>query len=335
MKALVTGGTGLLGSHIAAALVEQGHEVRALARRTSDARYLESIGAGIVWGDVEDYETLPQAVAGADIVFHAASRVALGWGEWEDFERTNVKGTEDLLKTSAEAGVSRFLHVSTTCVYSRLPGPATPLVETSPREASCTPDTYYHFSKLKAEEAVFGCQEQGKLNVTIIRPETIYGPRDRYGTDRMYSHVSKRIVLWPGKSSPLRAPVYASDVAELAILAATSDQAIGQAYNVAPPQPVPYREMARHMIRAQGGKRVHINLPFRLMLLAAAMMEGWARLRRSKEMPFLTPAGLRSFSEDHLIDGSKARTDLGWEQEVSLEEGTRRYVEWRLSQKKT
>lgn len=89
------------------------------------------------------------------------------------------------------------------------------------------------------------------------------------------------------------------------------------------------------MIRARGGRRLHVNVPFRLMLLLAAIMERWTRLRRSKKMPYLTRAMLRFFNEDgSFIDGSKAKMELGWEPKVSMEEGTRRYVDWRSQNKR-
>jgi nucleoside-diphosphate-sugar epimerase len=331
MKTLVTGPTGLLGSHIVEALLAQGYEVRALARQTSDTSHLKITAAQIVYGDVENYDTLPPAVEGVDIVFHSASKVL--WGEWQDFEKANVKGTENMLRASAEAGVSRFLHVSSATIYARTEGDETPLNEDASREISCTPYTYYSYSKLKGEEAVFEYQKQGKLNVTVIRPLFIYGPRDRSGTDHIYGYAKSRIILWPGKRQPVLAPVYASDVAELAILAATSNKAIGEAYNVAPPKPVSYREMTACMIRAQGGWRLQVNIPLRLMLPAVTIMERWAKLR-GKEIHSTTRNLTRMSGENLSIDGSKARTELGWEPKVSIDEGTRRYVQWRRSQGK-
>lgn len=220
MKTLVTGGTGLLGSHIVEALLERDHQVRALVRKTSDTSHLETTGAGIVYGDVEDYDSLSAAVSGIELVFHSASKVTPGWGKWEDFRDATIKGTENLLRASTEASVSRFLYVSSASVYDSSNCGDTPLTECSSCEVAWAPDAYYNYAKLKAEEKVFECQRQGKLNVTVIRPQTIYGPRDRFGTDRMYTHMGARIILWPGKGNARIAPVYVSDVAECAVVAA-------------------------------------------------------------------------------------------------------------------
>ena len=75
MRTLVTGATGFLGSHIAERLLEQGAYVRVLARKTSDLSHLKTTRANVVFGDVEDYDSLLPAVKGIDVVYHAAARV--------------------------------------------------------------------------------------------------------------------------------------------------------------------------------------------------------------------------------------------------------------------
>ncbi len=332
MKTLVTGGTGLLGSHIVEALMSQGHEVRALVRRTSDTGHLQSIGAQLVPGDVTDYDSLPPAVKGADVVFHAAGRVTPGWGSWEGFEDTIVKGTGNLLKASAEAAVSRFLHVSSCTVLGPLACADTPADESAPCAIKFSRDTYYDWAKKLAEELVLDYQKQGKIDVSILRPAMIYGPRDRLLTDRVYRHMSSRIIVWPGQANPRSSFVFVSDVAQLAILAATSPKAIGQIYNVAPPREVRFREFCSCMIKAQGGPRTQVTIPYGMAQAWSFLMEGWARLRRAREMPYLTRSSVRFLNEGVNLDGSKARRELGWEQKVSMDEGTRLYVEWRRAQ---
>lgn len=332
IKTLVTGATGLLGSYIVEGLLGRSYQVRALVRETSDTSHLRTTSAELAFGDVERPDTLPSAVEGTDIVFHAAGRVTPGWGKWEEFENTIVKGTGNLLEASVAAGVSRFLYVSSYSVYGTTGYRGTPVDECAACLVECTPDTYYDYAKLKAEDLVFDYYHRGLINASVIRPSLIYGPRDRLNTDRVYRHMQRRIVIWPGKPTAPCAPVFASDVAEMAILAATSDVAIGQAYNVAPTEPVSFQDYCNAMIRAQGGRRIQIVVPYWLGWVGCAVIEGWARLRRAKEMPYLTRSGIRFLRDGQYVDGSKARRELGWEQKVSVDEGTRLYVEWRRSQ---
>ena len=154
MKTLVTGGTGLVGSALVESLIAKGYGVRALARKPSNLNHLKTTRAEIVFGDITDYNTLPPVVKGIDIVFHTAARVIPGWGTWEEYERTNVEGTKNMLRASAEAGVKRFLHFSSFTVYGKACEKGdTPADESTPCEARKTPLTYYDYSKLLAEQA--------------------------------------------------------------------------------------------------------------------------------------------------------------------------------------
>jgi nucleoside-diphosphate-sugar epimerase len=330
MKALVTGGTGCVGSALVERLVEKGYSVRALVRKTSDLSHLKTTGADLAFGDVENHESLPPAVDGVDIVFHAAAKVTPGWGTWEEFEKTTVKGTQNLLQASSRARVRRFLQVSSYTVYEpscRMS--LTPVDESTPCSVAFTPDTYYDYAKLLAEQACWEFHKDGKIQVSMIRIGSVYGPRDRLLADRIYRYVAFPVVLWPGKVDPRYAVVHASDIADLAILAATSDKAIGQAYNAAPPEPIRLKAFAEAMIRAQGGRRIRGTMPYSVAYVWCALMEAIARLRRAKEMPFLNRYSIEIMQTECCMDGSKARLELGWAPMVSADEGTRQYVEWR------
>ncbi len=332
MKAAVTGSTGLVGSHLVECLLEQGHEVRALARKTSDLSHLKTTGAEIVIGDVKDYDSLKPLVQGIDIVFHTAAKVMPGWGKWEEFESCIVKGTENMLNASIEAGVSRFLYFSSEDVYGEGLFGETPADESTPAEVEFTPYTYYCYAKLLADRMAREYHEQGKIAVTVVRLCGVYGPRDRLLTDRFYGLIKSPIVIWPGKSNPRTTLAYAADVAQCAILAATSYKAIGEVYNVAPPEEQRWGDFADAIARALGNSNRRWSIPMRPVYAAALLMELWGRLWHLKEPPFLTRADLRLFEKGIYLGGSKVRKELGWEPKVSLDEGTRRYVEWRRAQ---
>jgi UDP-glucose 4-epimerase len=130
---LITGGTGLLGGHIVERMVAQGHNVRALVRKTSDIGHLKTTGAEIVYGNVEDYDSLVAAAQGTDVVIHAAARVLPGWGHWKDFESCIVEGTKNILDASIAAGVKKFVYVSSgTVVGSAAIGVEKPADESAP-----------------------------------------------------------------------------------------------------------------------------------------------------------------------------------------------------------
>jgi len=334
LKALVTGATGYLGSHIVERLLEQGHEVRALARTTSDIRHLKTTGAEIILGDIEEYDSLVPAVDGVDVVFHAAARVMPGWGVWEDFENCIVRGTENMLKASAEAEVSRFVYVSSGTVMGKAALADTPAAETAPYDLEFNRDTYYDWAKMKGEQLAIDYHKQGRLQVTVVRPCMVYGPRCRLLTDRVFRYTKMPIGVWPGRENARTALVHITDVADCIILAATNEKAVGQVYNIAPPEEGRFRDLVAAMCRAAGKQVPRLTIPISLLYATAVVLELWARLWRNRNLPFLTRSDVRFLGEGMHVDGSKARRELGWEPKVSVEEGTRLYVQWRRSQGK-
>ncbi len=180
MKTLVTGSTGCVGTGFVERLLAKGYEVRALARKTSDLSYLKTTKAEIVFGDVTQYDTLVPAVQGIDVVFHCAAKVTPGWGPWSEFEAITVEGTKNMLKASAEAGVKRFLQVSSVTTYGDACQKGDVRVdENTPCEAEKTPASYYDYAKRLADEACWEYHKQGKIKVSMIRIGIAYGPRDR------------------------------------------------------------------------------------------------------------------------------------------------------------
>jgi nucleoside-diphosphate-sugar epimerase len=330
MKTLVTGSTGGVGSAFVERLLAKGYEVRALARKTSDISHLKTTEAEIVFGDITEYDTLRPIVKGIDIVFHCAAKVTPGWGTWAEYEATTVKGTENMLRASTEAGVKRFLQVSSMAVYGvacRKEG--FPANEDTPCDAVKT--QYYDYSKLMAEQACWEYNKQGKIPVSVIRIGSAYGLRDRLLSEKNYINTLAPLVVFPGSKNPRYAIVNSCDIAELAILAATSDKAVGQVYNVAGPEAVTLRDFTKAMARAQGGPKIMVNMPISLAYFFGGLMEAFSKLMRSRSMPFLTRYHIEQLDEDGLLDGSKAKTELGWAPQITLEEGMRLYIQWRRS----
>ncbi len=334
MKVLVTGATGCVGTGMVGRLLAKGYDVRAMARTTSDLSYLKSTKAEIVFADVTRPETLPPAVQGVDIVFHCAAKVTPGWGPWEDFEAITVEGTKNMLKAASEAGVKRFLQVSSVTAYGDACQKGEVLVdESTPCLAEKTPSSYYDYAKRLADEACAEYHQAGKIPVSTIRIGIAYGPRDRLTADRVYIQTLIPIVAWPGKANPLFAVVHVQDVAELAILVATNEKTIGQVYNVAGKN-IRMSQVTKAMMKAQGGPKVFVTIPFTLGYVFAVLLEVGAKAVGYKGVPFLNRNIMHQLGRDGNLDGTKARTELGWEPRVSLEAGCRQYVQWRRNRKK-
>ena len=330
---LVTGGTGLLGSHLVERMVQSGYDVRALARKSSDTSHLKAVGAEIVIGDIENYDSLVAAARGREIVIHSAARVLPGWGKWVDFDAAIVKGTENMLNASIEAGVKRFVYVSSGSVIGKAAMGDTPADESAAYEVEKSPEAYYDYAKALAEQMVLDYHKKGKIQTTVVRPCMIYGPRCRLLTDRIYRYVKMFPVL-PGKAEAKTALVHVHDVADCIILAATSEKAGGQIYNISPEEVVTFRDFINSMACASGKPEFRFRVPLSVVYASAAVMEGWGKLRKSEDAPFLTRSDIKFVKDGMYVDSSKARRELGWQPKISIDEGCRQYVEWRKSQKK-
>jgi nucleoside-diphosphate-sugar epimerase len=170
---LVTGASGFVGSHAAEALAAGGWRVRGLMRSTSSRRWLEPLAASgaleYALGDVGDAAALARAATGCDAIVHAAgitnaSRLAL-------YHEVNVAGTRRVLAAARDAGVPRFLYVSSLAAAG--PSPEGVIQdETRPP----VPVSAYGHSKLEGERVVL--TERGAVEAVIVRPPAVYGPRD-------------------------------------------------------------------------------------------------------------------------------------------------------------
>lgn len=173
-KALVTGGTGFIGSNIALRLLERGWQVRVLERPNASRVLLEGGPFEFVPGDVLEPETLPQAMVGIDALFHAAGVVDY-WRQGVDrMMMVNVEGTRNVMAAALTARVPKVVHVSSTAAMGIHPNQ---MVDES-FTFNVKPDRFiYGHSKHLAEQVVYEFVEQG-LPAVIVSPTTVIGPRD-------------------------------------------------------------------------------------------------------------------------------------------------------------
>jgi len=176
MKFLVTGATGLVGSHTARALLEGGHAVRFYVRDPASLRrHFTALGHtvdDVVAGDIRDRDEFAAALGGCDGVVHAAALVSLNPNDTRAMEQINDVGTRIVLGAACTAGLAKILYVSSLSVFFR-PG-ADMINESSPL---ATPREAYARTKRAAEDFARGLQESG-APVTITYPAAVFGPDD-------------------------------------------------------------------------------------------------------------------------------------------------------------
>ena len=233
---LVTGATGLLGSHICEQLSRRDQPVRALVRKSSNTDFLQTLGVELAYGDITDPASLTAAMAGIDIVYHAAARVG-DWGPWAQFIAISVDGTANMLAAARDSGVKRFLQISSISAYGHPDGEGLVLDETAPLGQCLHTWSYYSRAKVMAEKLVWAAHDRGDLPITVCRPSWLYGPRDRASMPRLIEAITAGKGKLLGDGSNRLNLTYAGNEAEGCILAANHPEAVGEAD--------PFREPAR------------------------------------------------------------------------------------------
>lgn len=320
MKTLVTGASGFIGSHLVDRLIDDDHDVTGLIRKTSRLQWLENKPVRLVTGDIRNADSLIEAVKGKDIIFHVAGKVVAR--NYKSFVDTNQTGTENLMETilSYNSNVKKVIYISSIAAA----GPTTPdhiLTEKDPSY----PINAYGKSKYAGEQTILSYKD--KINVVIIRPPVVYGPRDR-GTLTFFRLVAKHIKINLGYRDRYVTLVHVSDLAEAILLAAIKETGNGELFYVDDESPVRTLLEIQHKIaQIMGKKTLRIRVPLASLFIVTAVMEGLHRI--TGKNTWINFDKYREFSQQAwLCDGTKIREKLGYSPKITLQQGLRQTITW-------
>jgi dihydroflavonol-4-reductase len=225
-KFLVTGACGFSGSHMVDLLVEEGYDVIATDREDAPRRWLNP-EVKFIPSDLLDKRTLDKVVDSVDCIFHPAAIFSYS-ASLEDLIRVNVIGTKNLLDVAVVNGVKKMVMWSTAGVYDVSKLGDEPIDENGP----IGPSNNYEYSKLKQEELAMEYHISGKINLTIIRPAPIYGPRNLYGFANIVFGVAKFPVVIVPIIENRAVSVHVKDVCGAALFLSQKDEANGEVFNI-------------------------------------------------------------------------------------------------------
>ena len=318
-RALVTGSTGFVGSHLVEALIARGYEVVALVREKSNRQWLKGLPVKIVLGDIMDKDSLSAAVRGCNYVYHLAGLTKAI--KRSEYYLVNAVGTNNLIERwkSENTEVKRFLYVSSLAAI----GPAengVPIKEDQPPH----PVSDYGKSKLKGEEVLKSYIKE--VPITILRPGAIYGPRDR-DILHFFRWVKKGIQPLLGGEERYVDLCHVNDIIKGIILAAETPTSSGETFFLASGVSYSWEKIGEIIAQALGRKGKKVVIPYFLLALAASFAEvvGWLK---GKPAPF-NRQKLREMQQKYWIcDISKARIQLGYRPQVSIGEGIKQTASW-------
>ncbi len=319
MKALITGASGFVGSHLARELVAAGWEVRALLRPTSNRAPIAGLPLEIVLGDLEDEPALERAAAGVDLVFHVAGRTRARSAA--EYDRVNAAGTRRLCSTVLRIAPSlkRLVYLSSLAAAGPAPGPE-PLRENAPPR----PADDYGRSKYRGELAVR--ETLGHIPATILRPPGVYGPGDRNFLPLYRTAQRWRFVPAVGGRKKRFSLIYVKDLVRGIRTAALSEQTAGKTYFLTGGDYTP-EDVAAALSAALG-------IPLRTLVIPAPAARAlgecgellWKLTGRSQ---IVSRRKIRDLLHPWWIcDGRAAARDFGFIPEFDLTAGLRETVAW-------
>lgn len=321
MRVLVTGGSGLIGSHVIARLIERGVEVLALVRSAGAIRAVEALGAKPIEGDVRDRDAFCAAARGIDGLVHAAALVAARRA-YDEFEDVNLGGTIHAVDAAARAG-ARLVHISSTSVYGRGLH-AGPVDETFPFARIARRD-FYARTKRAAEDVLRRQARAQRVHVTVLRPCVVYGERDRLFAASVARVLRSGIAPLVGAGNNVLACVYAGNVAGAVCRALDGDRPTGQAYNVANDGDLTPRTFAREFAAGLGvGRLRFVRISPLLAHAGIGVGTGLVRALGPRRYSGTGAAAVRFLTQDNPYVSTRAREELGWEPDVDAAVAVRR-----------
>lgn len=317
---MVTGANGFIGSHLVEALLADGHRVRCLVRRTSDLKWLSGLGMELAIGSLDDAGSLKQAVRDCDFVYHLAG--AAKAKHRLEFYRHNTDGALNIARTALEAAprLRRFVFSSSQAAA----GPADRLEQPVCEADDCRPLSDYGKSKLLAEQRLLVLS--GSLPLTIIRPPSVYGPRDTE-VFLFFQWINRGVALLPGFKTRYAHLVYVKDLVRGMIQAAESKQAIGKTYFLAGDRAYSWQEISGSIAHSLDMHPIKLHLPLFMAHFSAVLSEAGAFV--AKKPTQFNRQKVREMSQRFwAVSSEAAKRDFGFSCEYDLERGIAQAARW-------
>lgn len=333
-KIFVTGGTGFIGSNLIRELVKQNYRVRALTRKSSNLRFISGYDTEIVKGDLRNLREVENAMRGCDIVIHVAA-LARDWGRKRDFYDVNVGGTENVLKASKANNIKHLIHLSTNAVLGE-EDCLQAKDENSPYNCRYpyflsnfweSDMNHYRCSKMRAEKAAISFCEENDINLTVLRPVWVYGPREFHsGPYYFCKYILDGMRLLQGCRTNKFHVIYVGDLAKIITKILRKRQEGINIYNVGS-EYVPTMDEFWRLFCKYLKVKPPVYLPKFLTYPIGVLTEAIYKSLRIKHSPDLTRARVAMAYDNNVYDVSKIHRELNFK-ETPLEKGVKTTVRW-------
>lgn len=322
-KIVVTGGGGFLGQAIVRQLLAQGHQVASFSRNPHPD--LETLGVDQLCGNIANAGSVKNALRGRDVVFHVAAKAGV-WGTFEDYFRTNVTGTQNVITACRSCRVPMLVYTSSPSVVfdgSDMQGV----------DESVPYPSHYHAAypqtKAMAEQSIMAAADED-LQTIALRPHLIWGPRDNHLVPRIISRAKSLRRVGDGHNRV--DTIYIDNAAFAHVLAMQALEqnpfVSGRTYFISDDNPIALWEMVNRILAAGGKPPVTRSISPTAAFGIGAILEWVYRSFGLAGEPKMTRFVARELATSHWFDISAAKRDLGYTAEISIDEGLQRLEAW-------
>lgn len=326
MQTLITGATGFIGRHLAEKLHDKGRQIKCLIRNRRQNDFLKQLDAEMVYGDLNDIDSIKKALQGVDTVYHAAGEV---FSVQEDnYYKVNVAGLKNLLEACSNTSVKKIIHFSSSSATGPNSQRDIPVTE----DTLCHPITPYGKSKLAGEKIIRKFFQKNNIPTIIVKPPLVYGPwlSDSSRVLMFLQLIHKGIFNIFGDGNNFLSLCYIDNLIHGVLLAEKVNQGTLETYFIADARPYTINEIAETITREQGKPLPVSHLPvWTANLLSVGLSIP------SKLFGFTSPLSRNSVNElknNWFVDISKAQRDLGYQPIVDFKDGVKKTVEWFMNQ---
>lgn len=334
-RVLLTGATGFIGSHVLEAFRREGIAARCLLRKEAGRGRLAADPESWCIGDIRDAKAVEAALEKCTSVVHCAA-LASDWGPRRAFEENNVHGTLNILRACAGRGIGRVIITGSISSYgeehcSEAKDESWPFNPRYPyflERLLPSGMNRYRWSKAEATRRAIVFADRNGIDLTVIEPVWVYGPREFYTGFYTYVRaVRDGAAFMPGSRHNLFHVVYAGDLAR-AYVAALRRRLPGVRRIIVGNARAESMNCIFSLFCREAGLKPPRLLPKWTIYPAGVIAEVWATLRRRMQAPLLTRSRVNMFYDTIVYSVDRARKVLGFEAEIDLETGIKRTVEW-------
>lgn len=332
-KILITGAAGFIGSSLVEYLLKDGQSPETLRLLIAPWDSLENLPKEkdtfeIIICDIRNKQSVDKAMKDISTVYHLAAKTVKEGETYEYYKDTNILGTKNLLDAAVKYKVKKFIYFSSIAVFG-LPawsGDMIKINEKSPKKYS----EPYGRTKYEAEELICKTNSKFGLNYIIIRPTTVYGPRDKAGIFQLFKIINKGLFFFIGNGKNKMDYVYVDDLVQGARLAEKSNVS-NDDFIIGAKNPITQKDIAQYICESLRKNTPVMHIPKFLALYISYIIKYLCILIGIK--PIFFPDRVKVLTANCYFDISKARKKLGYNPRYSFKEGSILTANWLINNK--